>query len=190
MRGGGTGTLIKGPIQSENTKLHYEFCGDLGIKATYEQAFGYQPRFALFKAREAGLNLTFCKGKDGSGINIPTNITMDAWDSQHMNDILERAEKEAEEEGKDTKEYLKKYTVKEEIREREGKKFDKTKDLFPPIYVDFLFGIFNREFYLVVGCEEQYKATQVSYNEGRKGLFQHSETGEEVLFTNDSQFTE
>src|SRR5439155_5199717 len=49
MRGGGMGNLIKGPIQVENTKMHYDFCGDLSIKASYQQAFGYQPRFAFFK---------------------------------------------------------------------------------------------------------------------------------------------
>ncbi|CAG8656744.1 5425_t:CDS:2, partial [Scutellospora calospora] len=80
----GVGYLLEAPIQKENEKMHYEFCGDLGIKATHEQAFDYQPKFVLFEARNTG-------------------------DSAHLDEIKKRAEEKFEQEGKETKDYLKKY---------------------------------------------------------------------------------
>ena len=77
MRGAGMGIIEKGPVITDtNQRMHYDFCGDLSIKATYEQAFEYQPRFVLFQARNAGA-LTFSRGTDGSGMNIPTDVTLD-----------------------------------------------------------------------------------------------------------------
>lgn len=35
----------------ESSRMHYEFCGELGIKRIYQSDFDtYQPKFALFEA--------------------------------------------------------------------------------------------------------------------------------------------
>ncbi|CAG8659867.1 4864_t:CDS:2, partial [Scutellospora calospora] len=65
MRGAGMGTMAKSPIQIENTKLHYEFCSDLSIKTTYEQAFDYQPKFILFEAVSHGETYTEAEQAEG-----------------------------------------------------------------------------------------------------------------------------
>jgi hypothetical protein len=60
----GRGVLEQGPFIKENlpgedgqpknlmesARMHYEFCGELGIKRVYQSDFRYQPRFALFDA--------------------------------------------------------------------------------------------------------------------------------------------
>jgi hypothetical protein len=59
----------------------------------------------------------------------------------------------------------------------------------PPIYIDFLAGLFSRKFFLVVGCEEQSRQILAGDPQGRKGLFKHSETKEEKLGNNIEFYT-
>lgn len=75
------GTLVKGPIQADNVKMHYDFCGDLSIKSTYEQAFEYQPKFVLFEAESRGRgNITYAVNQEDDSVRIPTDITMQPFD--------------------------------------------------------------------------------------------------------------
>src|SRR5215216_1246433 len=98
MRGGGTGYLLEAPIQKENEKMHYEFCGDLSIKANYQQAFSYQPRFYLFRVLPN--DLTFAKAKtDEKGqesAQIPVNLSYDFFDEVQVKKVLEEAKKNDE----------------------------------------------------------------------------------------------
>ncbi|CAG8847896.1 3633_t:CDS:1, partial [Racocetra persica] len=39
----------------QSSRIHYEFCGELGIKRIYQSEFAtYQPKFSLFYADHAG----------------------------------------------------------------------------------------------------------------------------------------
>ncbi|CAG8595808.1 11078_t:CDS:2 [Ambispora leptoticha] len=46
-------------LLDEQYRLHYDFCGDLGIKKIEQQAFtSYQPKFQLFRAQVSDVKLT------------------------------------------------------------------------------------------------------------------------------------
>ncbi|CAI2188672.1 1510_t:CDS:1 [Funneliformis geosporum] len=168
MRGQGMGTLIKSPIQSENVKLHYDFCSDLSIKASYEQAFTYQPKFVIFEVSSRGRNnVTYAVNKEDNSVRIPTDITMFPYDQEAAEKMYAEA--------KDAEGNLDKYKVQEESREAE---------LLPNLFSNFLKKLLGGKTYLVVGCREQLLASE------RLGYYTHSETSEEKLFTKDPQIQE
>jgi hypothetical protein len=48
------GNLIKLTSEKleDNQRMHYDFCGDLGIKKIEQQSFlSYQPKFQLFRGK-------------------------------------------------------------------------------------------------------------------------------------------
>jgi len=87
----GTGIVEKAPklIKEsqkdlmESSRLHYDFCDDLGLKRIYHNEMGYQPKFSLFMAQ---LNIEknnvyfseqktkTAEGQEGKQLVIPTNL--------------------------------------------------------------------------------------------------------------------
>jgi hypothetical protein len=77
MKGQGSGIIDKAPVTTDpDHRMHYDFCGDLGIKKIYQQAFtSYQPKFALYKAVNLGVrNIKFFE-KDGMRIPMDVRLT-------------------------------------------------------------------------------------------------------------------
>jgi len=68
----------------EGQRLHYDFCGDLGIKRIEQQAFNsYQPKFHLFRIRSttpSGGRYIGWAGKSEGGLKIPYNVALEPFD--------------------------------------------------------------------------------------------------------------
>jgi hypothetical protein len=95
MRGSGVGFLEKGPvIEDREQRMHYEFCGDLGIKKIYRQIFSYQPKFALFKAVDEdvheGRGLSWSIGRDSKEMIIPTNVRLEKFTKQNAELLMNK----------------------------------------------------------------------------------------------------
>ena len=182
MRGSGAGYLEQSPIQKENNKMHYDFCGDLSIKANYQQAFGYQPRFYLFRVLPN--DLTFAKAKteeEGQECaQIPVNLSYEFFDVNQVKEVLEKAKKEGDD--------LEKYTHKFEARKED--ETSRKESIIPLGMGGFLRNMFSRKIFLTVGCEEQMKAISTGDPSERKALYSHAISGEEVLFTKNNQMAE
>ena len=123
------GTIDKSPVIADQTqKLHYEFCDDLSIKTYYQQAFEYQPRFALFKVRQEGL--TYAQNKKEEGDNpstggIPTDLIYDIFDVEQAQQAI--AEAKTKEGNLD--QYKTDVEGEEEYEEKEGKGFQAAPDI-------------------------------------------------------------
>ncbi|CAJ0761857.1 1075_t:CDS:2 [Entrophospora sp. SA101] len=71
-------------IKDTEHRLHYDFCGDLGIKRIEQQAFNsYQPQFHLFRIRPTtptGGRYIGWAGKSEGGLKIPYNVALEPFD--------------------------------------------------------------------------------------------------------------
>jgi hypothetical protein len=93
MKTRGTGIIEQAPkliAQSQNnlmesSRLHYDFCDDLGLKRIYNNEMGYQPKFSLFMGvlNKPEMKLVFSEqktktadGQEGKQLIIPTNVEM------------------------------------------------------------------------------------------------------------------
>src|SRR6266508_870450 len=198
MRGQGMGLIDKGPIITDtDQRLHYDFCSDLSIKTSYQQAFEYQPRFALFKVRQEGL--TYAQNKreqlqdEGTpSISIPTDLIYDIFDTQQAQQAIAEAKTKEE----NLSQYKTDIEGEEEYEENEGKgkrKVKKEREILPAKAGNFLRDLIQRKLFLVVGCEEQVKAIAADtriinsglsvYKEQQVALYNYSTSGEEKLFT-------
>ena len=92
------GNLVKAPVQGENVRLHHDFCSDLSIKASYQQDFGYQPRFALFKVQSRGLTTARAKVEEEGqhSMVVPLDTCLEVFDLTQIEQVLTQARNEEE----------------------------------------------------------------------------------------------
>lgn len=166
MRGGGTGFLEKGPvIEDKGQRMHYEFCGDLGIKKVYQKDLGYQPKFALFKAISEGKDLTWSQGTQDKKMIIPTNVNLEEFNQINAELLMANTH---------------------QLTSRLPSLIQKiTKP--GQIISELMETILNQKVNLVVGCEEM---PNISGHLGQSSLFQQSFEREDVLFTDKPSWTE
>jgi hypothetical protein len=206
MRGQGIGLIDKGPVITDtDQRLHYDFCGDLSIKTSYQQAFEYQPRFALFGLKQQGLTYAQTKKEEtqeegGPSVSIPTDLIVEIFDTEQAENVIE----EAREKDDNLNQYKTDIEGEEEYEEREGKgtrKVKKEREILPAKMGNFLRDLLQRKLFLVMGCEEQVKAIRADtklittpsgyvYKSQQLALYNYSTDGEEKLFVKDKQMQE
>ncbi len=101
LSGAGRGVIEEGNLikltskkLEDNQRMHYLFCGELGIKKIDQQAFGsYQPKFHLFRIRPITVSPSGVMGtyigwanKSEGGLKIPYNVGLEPFDEQKQVD--------------------------------------------------------------------------------------------------------